>query len=136
MRESRHHLAEVIAERTMHMTDSKLLAQEIAAYLLSEYRTAEFESLLRDIMQYRAEHGLVEATVVTAHDLTAEIKKELQAVLKDEFPKAKSFKLHESTDPEIVGGLRLELPNEQLDLSVRAQLAKFKRLTNHGKGLA
>ena len=136
MHESRTHLAEVIGERTLHVTDPKLLAKEVAAYLLTEYRTADLDSLIRDIMQYRAEHGHVEAEVITAHELPAEITRELKQLLKDEYPKAKDLKLRETIDSSIIGGLRLRLPNEQLDLSVQAQLAKFKRLTTEGKGIS
>ena len=51
-------MAEVIGRKTLKTTDEKQLAKEIAAYLLSEKQTADIDSLVRDIMQYRAGHGI------------------------------------------------------------------------------
>jgi F0F1-type ATP synthase delta subunit len=127
---SRHHLAEVIAERTVHVSDTKELAREIAAYLLIERRKADLESLLRDIMQYRANRGIVEARVVSAHDLTSQVKDDVEAILKDEYPDAKTLLLRSKLDESVIGGIRLELANEQLDMTVRSKLDTFKRLTS------
>jgi F0F1-type ATP synthase delta subunit len=40
----------------------------------------------------------------------------------------------EVLDPEVLGGVRLSLANQQLDLSVEAKLNKFKQLTLTGSG--
>jgi len=126
---ARHHLAEVIAERTLHVRDTRKLAREVAAYLLDTRQTGQLESLLRDIMEYRAQHGVVEATAISAHDLDATVIKDLQQILKDEHPKAKSTHITPRLDPSVVGGVKLQLANEQLDLTVRGRLDTFKRLT-------
>lgn len=133
MKISRRHLAEIIGERTLHAKDAKELAREIAAYLMQERRVAELESLLRDILEYRALHGIVEAKVVSAHDLTAEVVRDAKQILKQEYPHAKEFHINELHDPTVVGGLRLELANEQLDLTVRRKIDTFKRLTVESK---
>jgi len=123
----RKHLAEVIAERTLSVGSSKKLAQEIAAYLLTESRTADLEPLMRDILEYRAGRGQVEATAVSAFALSDEVRQELKSLVKSEYPDAKDIQLHDELDSKTVGGVRLDLPNEQLDLTVRAKLAKFKQ---------
>jgi len=129
MKVPRHLLAQTIAKRTLDMADSKLLAREIAAYLLVERRTAELESILRDVMQYRAEHGLLEAEVVSAHDLQTPVLDEVKQLLRSSYPEAKSVQLDRRIDPSVIGGLRIDMANEQLDMSVAARLATFKRLT-------
>jgi F0F1-type ATP synthase delta subunit len=126
---SRRHLAEVIGERTLHVRTPKKLAREVAAYLLDTHQTAHLESLLRDIMEYRAQHGLVEATAVSAHELTQSAVKDVERILKQEYPHAKSVRVTPRLDPTVVGGVRVELANEQLDLTVRGKLDTFKRLT-------
>lgn len=126
---SRRHLAEVIAERTLHVRDTKKLAREVAAYLLDTGQTAQLESLLRDVMEYRAEHGVVEAQAISAHELTPTVIRELQQILKAEHPQAKSVHVIPKLDPAVVGGVRLQMANEQLDLTVRGKLDTFKRLT-------
>lgn len=126
---SRRHLAEVIGERTLHIKDGKKLAREIAAYLLDTKATDDLESLIRDVMEYRANHGVVEAVAVSAHELTASAIKDLEAILKEEHPKAKTVHVISRQDPSVVGGVRLEMANEQLDLTVREKIDMFKRLT-------
>lgn len=130
MRVPRHILAEVIAKRTLHITDAALLAREIAAYLLTERRTAELESVLRDVMQHRLKHGVLEAEIVTAHELQDQVKTEVKQLLHRSYPTARAIHLANRQDPAVVGGLRIDMANEQLDMTVRAKLATFKRLTS------
>lgn len=129
MKQTRHHLADIIGEKTLNVVDEKQLAKEVAAYLLHEHQTGSLESLVRDIMQYRTEHGVVEAITVSSSALTDEVLKDVKTVLKQEYPNAKSYIVRSKIDEDLVGGVRIDLSNEQLDLSVKAKLSKFKRLT-------
>lgn len=126
---SRHHLAEVIGERTLGVSEPTQLAREIAAYLLSENLTYELESLVRDVMEYRMKKGVIEAKLVSAHALGREVEADVRKILHDEYPNAKQIRIDQELEPETVGGVRIELPNEQLDLTVRSKLNTFKRLT-------
>lgn len=129
MKTPRHILSGVIAERTMQIIDPSILGREIAAYLLAERRTADLESILRDIMQIRSEHGILEAEVVTAHEVQPNVLNEIKQLLQDAYPKAKNIHLTGRLDPSVIGGLRIDLANEQLDMTVASKLATFKRLT-------
>lgn len=126
----RRELAKVIAERTMHSIDTKELAQEVAAYLLAEGRTAELETLIRDIMQYRQDHGIIEATAVTSHDIGSNVISDVEAIVRQQYPDAKSIAVHSVHDQHVVGGVRIELAQSQLDMTVQAKLNTFKRLTS------
>lgn len=126
---TRHHIAEVIGERTLGVSDPARLAREIAAYLLSENLTYELESLVRDVMEYRMKKGVIEAKLVSAHALGREVEADVRKILHDEYPNAKQIRIDQELEPETVGGVRIELPNEQLDLTVRSKLNTFKRLT-------
>jgi F0F1-type ATP synthase delta subunit len=106
------------------------LAKDIASYLLFEHKTAQLEPLMRDIMQYRLDHGIVEADVMSAHELSDAISTELKQLLKQQYPSAKQVTLHEKHNEQVVGGVRVQLPSEQLDLSIADKLARFKRLTS------
>jgi F0F1-type ATP synthase delta subunit len=132
---SRHHLAEVIGKRTMHIKDRNKLVREVAAYLLHEHHTAELGSLVRDVMQYRADHGVVEAVAVSAHGLSDRMTKDVEKILKQAYSDAKEVIVRERQDESVVGGIRIELANDQLDLTVRSKLSKFKRLTSAQKGI-
>ncbi len=132
MKVPRHILAEVIAKRTLDMSDTKSLAREIAAYLLAERRTAELESILRDVMQYRQDHGMLEADVVTAHEVQNNVLQDVKHLLQAAYPKAKTINLNQVQDTSVIGGLRIDMPNEQLDMTIKAKLSKFKTLTGAG----
>jgi F-type H+-transporting ATPase subunit delta len=128
-KQPRTRIAEVIAERTLAGGDDTTLVQEVAAYLLDQDRTDELESILRDVMQYRADHGIVEVIAHTAHPLAPETKQAVERETRRIYPAAKQIIVSEQVDPTLVGGVRLEFANQQLDLSVRSKLNLFKQLT-------
>lgn len=130
MKVQRHILAEAIAKRTLHVSGEHRLAQEIAAYLLAERRTYELESILRDIMQFRMSHGVLEAEVVTAHEVQEHVLSEVKQLLHAAYKDAKTVNLGKRLDASVIGGIRVDMANEQLDMTVSAKLATFKRLTS------
>ena len=129
---SRLKIAAAIADRIDLAKSEKALSREIAAYLLSVRRTSELNSVLRDVMEIRAERGIVEVTAATAFPLTSAVRSDIEKNIRTHFPTAKTVIVSESRDASVVGGVRLELANQQLDLSVRAKLNRFKQLTNSG----
>ncbi len=135
MKLSRSRLAQVLAQRyTRPGADVDRLNKEVAAYLLSEKRAGELDSLLRDIEQYRADHdGIVEAKAISAFPLTDAVRQEITAKLQTVFPEANQIIISEQVDERVVGGVRLELANQQLDLTVRGKLNLFKALTTSTK---
>src|SRR6202165_2031602 len=110
----------------------KDLALEVAAYLLATKQVAQLESLLRDVMTIREQQGHVEATVTSAHDLSAEIRKEIEQLIKAQNPAAKTVDVQPASDTSVVGGLKIRLAHQQLDMTIRAKLNTFKRLTAEG----
>lgn len=129
----RHELAAVLAEQSLGRVNVQKFSDEIAAYLLSERRTGELDSLLRDIMQYRADHGIVEVLAVSGHPLTNKVRGDIEAQIRELYPAAKQIIVTHILDGTVIGGVRLELANQQLDLSVRAKLNRFKQLTATGR---
>lgn len=126
-------IAKVLAQRVSDAKDSKTLCRDIASYLVSEGRTADLEPILRDVMILRAEQGIVEVTAVSAHALTPEIRKAIEAQVKVVVPTAKKIIISERLQPDMLGGVRLELPDRQFDLSLRSKLSRFKQLTSAGR---
>jgi len=122
-------LAQVIAEKTLRTSDTAALTREVAAYLIDQNHVDQLDSVMRDVLKYRAEHGHVEATVVSAFPLGAAERSAIMAELKAEYPKASSYTLNQRVDENVVGGIRMEMAGEQLDLTVRAKLNTLKRLT-------
>lgn len=130
MKVGRTTLTRALATR---LTDPKL-AEETAAYLLSEHRVGELESLGRDLEQYRADHqSIIEVTAVSARPLDSQSLDEIQATIQRAYPEAQRIIIIERIDANLIGGVRLELANQLIDLSIRAKLNKFKQLTVAGK---
>ena len=133
MIKSRQDLSEIIGERTLHLTDREKLVNEIAAYLLEENLTADLDSLMRDVMQYRLEKGIVEVIVISAHQLSQDDIDDIYEVLKEEYPTAKTYTVDQQIDSRVVGGVKLEFPGSQLDLTIFSRLNLFKRHVEAGK---
>ncbi len=125
---TRKELVEVIGERTLSVTDKDVLVKSIAAYLATEHKQVDLASLTRDIMQYRLEKGYVEAVAVSAHELPQNVIDDIVDLLKEHFPHAHHVRVDSVIDESVVGGIRIELPQEVLDLSVKSKLNLFKRL--------
>ena len=107
------------------------LAKSIAAYLIESGKTSEVNSLERDVMQNRADStGTVELTAITAHHLgQKEIDLIVRAIKKTD-PYCKAVIINQVIDESVIGGLRLELANQLLDMSVSAKLNKLRQLTS------
>lgn len=133
MKAPRTRLAKLIAERTLKQGVSKHFDKEIAAYLLSEGRVNELDSLLRDVQADWAEAGHVEVMARSAYPLSATVKADIRREVKKVHPGDKQVVINEVTDPDMVGGVRLNLPNRQLDLSIRTKLNRFKQSVTAGK---
>lgn len=108
---------------------AKKFAHEVASYLLDENRTGELDSLARDLIGYRAAGGVVEVSAVSAHELNEAALKEVRQKVKQLYPKAQRIFINQRLDADQIGGVRLEFPDQQLDLSLRGKLNKFKQLT-------
>lgn len=131
MKVKRIQLAEIICTLSAKMPANKL-AKEVAAYMLSEGRVSELDALLRDVMALRANSGIIESNVESAHKLDAELAKQIKDVIKKLKPGAKHIIINESLNPDLIGGVKVGLPGEQLDASLRGKLNKMKTLVNQG----
>lgn len=133
MKQSRVKLAKAIADRTLRDGLSRQLSREIAAYLLSERRTSDLDSVLRDVQADWAAAGHVSVLASSAYPLTATVKTDIEHQIRQLYPGVRSITVNEVRDPDVVGGVRLSFADQRLDLSVRAQLNKFKQLTTTGR---
>ncbi|MCA9324000.1 F0F1 ATP synthase subunit delta [Candidatus Saccharibacteria bacterium] len=133
MNELRHDVARIIAEKTMHVMDKQKLVREVAEFLVEENLTNDLDAIIREIMGYRAEHGHIEAVAISAHELSNVDLKDIQDILKQEYPDAKSFVIDTRIDPTVVGGVKIEMPGELLDLTLSNRLNVFKHLAAAGK---
>ena len=133
MKTPRVRIASTIADQTLSEGASKEYAREVAAYLLSEDRVDELESLLRDIQADWAERGYVEVLARSAHPITEEVRSDIADRIRPLFPASDTIRVTDIIDSSVIGGVRIQLADRQLDLSVEAKLNTFKQLTGAGK---
>ena len=111
----------------------KKLGREIAAYLLNEQRTGELDSILRDVIVKRSEGGITEVAVVSATPLNEELLAKVKSEVKKINPGSNEIILSQRIEPSLIGGIRLEFPNSQLDLTLRSKLNRLRKLITYGK---
>ncbi len=133
MKTSRLKLAKFIADKSLKSGIKKDFVQEIAAYLLQNRRVGDLDSIMRDVSADWADAGHLEVIASSAHTITPAIEKQIKTKVNQLYPKTKQTIITKILDPEILGGVRLNFANQQLDLSFKAKINKFKQLTMTGK---
>jgi F0F1-type ATP synthase delta subunit len=129
MKVSRIVLSQIVADKVLQEGVNARFDQEVAAYLLSENRVNELNSIMRDVQADWAKVGIVEVIATSSRKLSPEVRADIKNQTRLLYPSAKRIIITEVLDPEVVGGLRLNLADKQLDLSVRAKLNQFKHLS-------
>ena len=76
--------------------------------------------------RYNEAHGIVEVRAVTAVALSPELQEKLRAKL--EKLTGKKIELSSRVDEGVIGGVRLELPERQLDGTVAHHLEEIQRI--------
>ncbi len=97
------------------------VVKPLAAYLIESKRTREAALVIRDIESALAERGILFADVFSSRDLAADTTKAVTEYLKDK-TNAKDVHLRSSVDDSLLGGVRIETPDERLDSTLRYRL--------------
>ena len=105
------------------------LSGVIAQFLLDQNRTSELPSLMRDVADQRLEQkGIIEVTVVSVNSLSDRQIKLVKARVKSIYPKAKKIIVNFKIEDEAIGGIRLELPGQQLDYTIESKITRLRGL--------
>lgn len=122
---SRRKLSQYVADRLVVGDPTEKVLRELAAYLIETHRQREAELVIRDIEIALLARGTAVATVASARQLSNEAKKSLEEFIKERYEGVQHVALKEHIDPSLIGGMRLELPDKQLDASVKTRLEKL-----------
>ncbi len=106
--------------------DQQKLAKAIAHYLSEKRQTRELDAVMRDVARLRAEKGIIEATVISAFPLNETLKRDIRSLIAKE-QKTEKIIINEVIDPSVLGGIRIETGEQQLDVTVQAKLHRLKR---------
>jgi F0F1-type ATP synthase delta subunit len=133
MKQPRLKIANYVAEKSLDGGDLNDISKQLASYLLAEGRVNELDSILRDVQDIWAERGLITVIVSSAHEIGPEQEQIIEQTVRGYFPEARTISISQVVDPSIIGGIRLNMANQQIDLSLEAKLNKFRQLTEARK---
>ena len=118
---SRRKLAEYAVSAYHEGTLNEAL-RAIAAYLVESRRLRETDLVIRAIEDVLAAQGVVIAHVATARPLTTELKAAITNVVA-----AQEIHITETVDPELIGGVRIEMPGKLLDATIKRKLLALRQ---------
>jgi len=136
MKAPRSQVAQVIAKQTQGGTFDKHEAHAIAGYLLQQKRTAELDSLVRDVQAVWASNGYIEVLATSAHELTTTARRDIEVEARKLYPAAKQVVITPRIDPDVIGGVQLQVVAYQLDLSTKGKLQQFRAAALEGSDRA
>jgi ATP synthase F1 delta subunit len=118
---ARHVAAELHAGR-----DRDVLLHKVAAYLVAHNMRSQYELLVRDVLDiFAKEYGVVTADVVSARQLTADTKQQIETFVAKQ-TSAKEVRLSERVDESLIGGTIIRTPDAEYDSSLRTKLNQLK----------
>ena len=125
----RSNLAEYIVASVEDNMNSKKLAKNVAEYLLDTRKASELESVLRDVVNLRAANGFVEVDAYSTHKLSDSAIKDIKTTVKNHYDNTKTVVVNNLIDEDLVGGVKLYIGSDRLDLSIKNKLNKCRELT-------
>lgn len=125
-------MAARLSRRTIarHVADQLLkgdadIMQQLAAFLIDTRRTRELELIVRDTEDALAARGVMIASVASARELTVDAKKAITAFI-SQTSGASTVHLRPSVDSSLLGGVKIDLPGQELDTTLRRKLTQLK----------
>ncbi len=111
-------------ERVFLAVTDKALSEQgrnLIRLLLANGRLALLPVIAEQFEKLKSEHsGLLEADIASAYPLTNEQVKEMVGLLEKRF--ARKVTARVSVDPELIGGVKINAGDVEIDASVRGQL--------------
>jgi len=122
---SRRELAGYVADALMSHTGRAKVVKQLAAYLIETHRTKELDLIIRDVSDILADHGIVNATLTSAFELEAATTAAIERLIAAH-TKASKVSLHKVVEPSVLGGIKISLPDSELDQTISHQLTILK----------
>ena len=108
------------------LTGSEELLRNFLLVLVDKGRTGQLEEIAREFERLVAEHeGIVHAELTTAVELSDEEARDLLARIEDST--GRKVEATRSVDPDLIGGIVLQIGSHRLDASVRGRLDRLRR---------
>lgn len=121
-------IAKIIYVAAKGKKDEELtqFVEEVLQFLLKQKLVAKSSIILKKLEDIlNQEDGVVVAKLYTVSELDQDTKNKIQDFILKRY-NAKKVVFLEKHDPKLIGGLKIEIGNEVIDLSVSNKLKKLK----------
>ncbi len=98
------------------------VAHSLAGFLIFERRTKDSAAVFRAIEQEFSVRGSDRVTITSVHEVSESFKRQLAGLLNARNPVFESV-----LDPSVIGGVKAESGEFQIDLTVRSKINRFKQ---------
>jgi F-type H+-transporting ATPase subunit delta len=115
---SRRKIATYFADE---VAGGRSIVDQLAAYLIESKRIREASLIVRDIESALSDRGILFADITSSYNLADDTQKAIQHYLQDK-TKAKDVHLRMDVDDSLLGGVRIETPDQRLDATLRNRL--------------
>ncbi len=122
---SRRKLAEHAVERIVRGDAVDAVIREMAAFLIDTGRKREAELVVRAIETALLSRGTALVTVTTARTLSDTAKQDVERFVKSQYEGVKSVIIRELIDETVLAGIKISLPDAQLDATAKTKLEKL-----------
>jgi F0F1-type ATP synthase delta subunit len=95
-----------------------------AAWLIAHGKRRQVKYLVRDVAQILADQGYVVCDIITARPLTSGGQADIERYIKHMLDATK-LEVDRRVDVSVIGGALIELPDAELDGTIKTKLAKF-----------
>lgn len=122
---SRRKLADYAADRIVGGDDVTSVLNEVAAFLVDTKRLRESELVVRALEGALLSRGTALATVTSARALSDAAKADIESFVMAEYAGVKSVIVREIIDETVLAGVKISLPDAQLDATAKTKLEKL-----------
>ena len=120
-------LAKTILQILEEGVDSQQTAHRIAAYLITERRTKDLNTILRQLEELNYQQtGQLEITATVSHPLSEPVKDLIKNIFSPDSDSSQVV-IHEEIDKNTLGGVRVRALDKVADFSVRARLQRLRQ---------
>lgn len=103
----------------------KKLISMLAAQIVESKQTSQIDLIMAEIgREIEQQKSVVNARVYSARQMSAAVKVEVAQLIKTT-SQADKVIIEEQVDPSLLGGVKIEMPETEIDLTVRTKLEKI-----------
>ncbi len=104
----------------------KRLVSQLAAIIVEQKKVNETDLILNDISgEFEKQMSTTNAVVYSVHELNSSIRVEVAKLIK-QTSKTDKVILNEKIEPSLLGGVRIETPESEIDLSIKNKLKSLE----------